>query len=125
MTVHFTKKDGAPVRYAADDSTPAAAIREIDLQNKYHRSPTELASALGLSGPRAVALRRHLGIDDDESCRHDFQFGSTAASPAIPTTPSPRCARRCATSTWTPYGKRTILRARRAHHAPFKDARQS
>jgi hypothetical protein len=31
---------------------------------------------VGLSGPRAVALRRHLGIDDDESCRHDFQFGS-------------------------------------------------
>lgn len=76
ITVHFTKKDGAPVRYAADDSTPAAAIRQIDLQNKYRRSPVELASDLGLSGPRAVALRRHLGIDDDESCRYDFQFGS-------------------------------------------------
>ena len=76
VTVHFTKKDGAPVRYAADDSTPAAAIRQIDLQNKYRRSPAELASDLGLSGPRAVALRRHLGVDDDESCRHDFQFGS-------------------------------------------------
>jgi hypothetical protein len=77
VTVHFTKKEGAPVRYTADDSTPAAAIRQIDLQNKFHRSPAELASAVGLSGPRAVALRRHLGIDDDESCRHDFQFGST------------------------------------------------
>ena len=76
ITVHFTKKDGAPVRYVADDSTPAAAIRQIDLQNKYRRSPAELASDLRLSGPRAVALRRHLGIDDDESCRHDFQFGS-------------------------------------------------
>ena len=77
ITVHFTKKEGAPVCYVADGSTPAAAIRQIDLQNKYHWSPTELASALGVSGPRAVALRRHLGIDDDESCRHDFQFGST------------------------------------------------
>ena len=76
ITVHFTKKEGAPVRYAADDSTPAAAIRQIDLQNKYRRSPAELAFDLGLTGPRAVALRRHLGIDDDESCRHDFQFGS-------------------------------------------------
>jgi hypothetical protein len=76
ITVHFTKKDGAPVRYAPDDSTPAAAIRQIDLQNKYRRSPAELAFDVGLSGPRAVALRRHLGIDDDESCRHDFQFGS-------------------------------------------------
>jgi uncharacterized protein DUF3644 len=76
VTVHFTKKGGAPVHYVADDSTPAAAIREFDLQKKYHRSPTELASALGLTGPRTVALRRHLGIDDDDSCRHDFQFGS-------------------------------------------------
>jgi hypothetical protein len=76
VTVHFTKKGGAPVHYVADDSTPGAAIREFDLQKKYHRSPTELASALGLTGPRTVALRRHLGIDDDDSCRHDFQFGS-------------------------------------------------
>jgi hypothetical protein len=77
VTVHFTKKDGAPIHYAADDSTPAAAVRQIDLQNKYHWSPAELASAVGLSSSRAVALRRHLRIDDDESCRHDFQFGST------------------------------------------------
>lgn len=76
VTVHFSKKDGAPVRYAADESTPAAAIRQVDLQNKYRRSPASLASDVGLTGPRAVALRRHLGIDDDESCRHDFQFGS-------------------------------------------------
>jgi hypothetical protein len=67
VTVHFTKKDG---------STPAAAIRELDLQKKYHWSAAALASALGLTGPRAVALRRHLGIEDDDACRHDFQFGS-------------------------------------------------
>ena len=77
ITVHFSKKDGAPVRYVADDSTPAAAIRQIDLQNKYHWSKAELAMAVGLSSSRAVALRRHLGIEDDETCHHDFQFGST------------------------------------------------
>lgn len=76
VTVHFTKKQGAPVQYVADDSTPAAAIRQIDLQKKYHRSAADLAADVKLTGPRAVALRRHLGIDDDESCRHDFQFGS-------------------------------------------------
>lgn len=75
ITVHFSKKQGAPVRYVADDSTPAAAIREVDLQNKYHRSPAELAAAVGLSSSRAVALRRHLGIDADESCRYEFLFG--------------------------------------------------
>lgn len=76
VRVHFTKKDGAPVTYVPDDSTPAAAIRQIDLQNKYHWSPAELASALKLTSSRAVALRRHLGIDDDESYSHVFQFGA-------------------------------------------------
>ena len=31
ITVHFTKKQGAPVRYEADESMPAAAVREVDL----------------------------------------------------------------------------------------------
>jgi hypothetical protein len=77
ITVHFTKKQGAPVRYEADLSVPAAAVRELDLQRKYHRSAADLASAVGLSGPRAHALRRHLGIDIDEACHHEFVFGKS------------------------------------------------
>lgn len=77
VAVRFSKKEGAPVRFVTDDSTPAAAIRERNLQETYKWPPTELAKAIGLSTSRAVALRRHLGIEDDESCRHDFQFGST------------------------------------------------
>ena len=76
LTVHFTKAQGAPVRYQADGSAPAAAIRQVDLQKKFHRSPTELAKALGLSLPLCKALRDHLGIDSDESCCHEFVFGS-------------------------------------------------
>ncbi|MFI7618273.1 DUF3644 domain-containing protein [Nonomuraea terrae] len=76
ITVHFTKKQGAPVRYVADDTVPAAAIREVDLQRKFHRSATDLAIALKLTGPRSAALRQHLGIDANESCSHEFVFGS-------------------------------------------------
>lgn len=76
LTVHFTKKQGAPVQFVADDSQPAAAVREVDLQRKYHRSPTQLAQSVGLTINKAAALRRHLGIDDDESCTHVFVFGS-------------------------------------------------
>lgn len=75
ITVHFTKKQGAPVRYVADESAPAAAVREVDLQRKFHRSAADLASAAGLTSARAIALRRHLGIDSDDSCYHDFVFG--------------------------------------------------
>lgn len=80
VTVRFSKVEGAPVRLVRADETDqladAAAIREVDLQNKYHWSPGELAQKLGLSGPRCTALRRHLGIDDDPGCLHVFIFGS-------------------------------------------------
>jgi hypothetical protein len=76
LTVHFTKKQGAPVRYVADESVPAAAIREVDLQKKYHRTPTDLADALGLKMNRSTALRRHLGFDEDGPYSHYFEFGA-------------------------------------------------
>ncbi|MEV6207410.1 DUF3644 domain-containing protein [Kitasatospora sp. NPDC051914] len=77
VTVHFTKNQGTPpVRFESDESVPAAAIREVDLQRKYHRSPADLASALKLTLPRSVALRQHVGIDADPACSHEFVFGS-------------------------------------------------
>ncbi len=76
ITVHFTKTQGPPVRYAADESVPAAAIREVDLQRKFHRSPTKLAKALNLTVPQSRALREHLGIDDNPTCSYEFVFGS-------------------------------------------------
>lgn len=77
LTVHFAKKQGAPVRYVADDSVPAAAIREVDLLKKYHRSATKLASALGLTTSRSTALRRHLGIDEEGPYSHLIELDAT------------------------------------------------
>jgi hypothetical protein len=77
LTVHFTKKTGVPVSYIpADDPREAAAVRQVDLQRKYHMSPKQLADRLGLTPPRAVALRRELEIDDDDNCIHEFVFGT-------------------------------------------------
>jgi hypothetical protein len=78
ITVRWTKKvgEGAPVRFiAADDPTEAAAVREIDLQKRFHMSATKLASRAGLSVHRSHALRQKLGIDADPQCRHVFTFG--------------------------------------------------
>jgi prophage antirepressor-like protein len=60
---------------SADDPADAAAVREVDLQKKFHWSATDLAKKLDLTGPRATALRRHLQIDDDPTCIHHFDFG--------------------------------------------------
>jgi hypothetical protein len=77
LTVHFTKRQGAPVHFiSADDPREAAAVREVDLQRKYYMPAADLADRLDLTQPRALALRRHLGIDDDDDCVHEFVFGS-------------------------------------------------
>lgn len=77
VEVRFVKKGGLPVQLVkADDPVDAAAVRVVDLQRKYHRRPSDLAAAVGLSPPRAGALRAHLGIDSDEDCRHIFDFDS-------------------------------------------------
>ena len=57
-----------------DDPAAAAVIREVDLQKKFRMQPTELAKAVGMTPPKCGALRAHLGIDSDDSCRHVFKF---------------------------------------------------
>jgi len=78
LTVHFTKKQGAPVHYVGgDDPTAAAAVREVDLRKKFHLQATPLARKVGLSPPKAKVLRNHLKIDEDPTCSHLFEFGSS------------------------------------------------
>lgn len=75
VKVRITKGAGAPVTFVpADDPREAAAVREVDLQRKYHLSAQELAERLGITMPLSFALRQHLGIDEDEACRHEFVF---------------------------------------------------
>ena len=77
VEVRFVKKEGVPVRLVKDDEqVDAAAIRLVPLQKKYHWGPFELADKLGLSRPRATALRTHLGIDSDPDCTYTFTFGT-------------------------------------------------
>ncbi|WP_077044117.1 hypothetical protein [Pseudomonas sp. KK4] len=77
LRVHISKREGAPVRYVSgDDPEAAGAIREVDLQKKYHLSPTALAERLGLSPNKCKALREMLGLDNDQSNMMIFEFGS-------------------------------------------------
>jgi hypothetical protein len=78
LKVHFSKKEGAPVRYiGGDDPTEAAAVREVDLRKKFHMRASDLALALKLTEPKSKALRWHLRIDDDNNCCHVFEFGKS------------------------------------------------
>ena len=78
VVVRFTKGDGAPITLVpADDPSDAAAVREVDLQKKFHLSATKLAEVLGVKPHASYALRVKLGIDGDPKCRHVFTFGKS------------------------------------------------
>ncbi len=77
LTVRFSKREGAPVRLVStDEDTPASALREVDLQKRFHWTVAQLAERCGLTGPKCLALRRHLDIEDDETMVYTFVFGS-------------------------------------------------
>lgn len=78
ITVHFTKKEGAPVKFVGgDDPEGAAAVRQLDLQKKFHMRAQQLAEACKVSAPRSLSLRRYLKIDEDANCCHTFEFGQS------------------------------------------------
>jgi hypothetical protein len=78
VTVRFVKQGGLPVTFVKDGSRiDAAAVRTVDLQKKFHWSAGELAAKLSITTSKAVALRRHLGVDSSEDMMHEFAFGST------------------------------------------------
>jgi hypothetical protein len=78
VTVRFSKTEGMPVQYVKDDTGEgsAAAIREVDLQKRFHLRVADLAKVMKLTPPRCKALRDHVGIDKDNTCRHVFEFDS-------------------------------------------------
>jgi hypothetical protein len=77
VKVRFVKQGGLPVKFVgASDDVVAGAIRELDLQKKYHWNKPDLAAKLNLSLPKSAALRWYLGVDTDDTCRHDFVFQS-------------------------------------------------
>jgi len=79
LTVTFSKTQGPPVQFfAGDDPEGAAAVREVDLQKKFHWSASKLAKKLELTAPKSLALRKHLNIDADIDCKRAFIFGKSS-----------------------------------------------
>jgi hypothetical protein len=77
VQVRFVKNGGAPVQLVAGgEDVAAGAIRQVDLQKKYHWSRAGLAEKLGIDSGRCKGLRWYLNIEGDDDCRHDFVFGS-------------------------------------------------
>lgn len=77
LEVRFSKSSGLPVTFTNDPNVEVAAIREVDLEKKFHMGAYDLAEKAGVGRTKALALRRHLGLDnDDDHHSHMFKFGS-------------------------------------------------
>lgn len=77
VSVRISKTEGMPVRLVSGgEDVPAAALREVDRQQRFHWSVAQLAERCNLSQPRCLALRRYLGIEDDPTMVYEFVFGS-------------------------------------------------
>ena len=74
LEVRFVKSGGMPVTYVSDGAD-ASAVRVVDLQKKYHLSKSDLAKKLGVTEPRATALRRHVGADTNPDMSNTFHMG--------------------------------------------------
>jgi hypothetical protein len=76
VKVRFVKSGGMPVTYVdAEDDVEAAAVREFDLQRRYHWQLTPLARKLGINTEASKAIRWKLGIEGDARYHHVFKFG--------------------------------------------------
>ena len=78
VKVKFVKSaDAMPVRLVgAAEPVDAAAVREIDMLNKYHWTSSKLSEKLGLSTSRAAALREHVGVDAEADCTYTVPHNS-------------------------------------------------
>jgi len=65
LRVHFTKAQGAPVKYTDDPN--AAAYREIDMQKRFHLSATQLAQKTGVTVPMASAMKNAMKLERKRS----------------------------------------------------------
>lgn len=78
VEVRLVKSGGLPVTYTNDPTAEPAAIRTVDLEKKFYLGPYDLADKAGVPRGKALGLRRHLGLDNnDDHFSHRFVFGST------------------------------------------------
>ncbi|PCC54925.1 DUF3644 domain-containing protein [Brevibacterium aurantiacum] len=78
VEVRLAKEGALPVTYTNNPDADTASIRIVDLEKKFYMGPYDLAKRAGISRNYSLALRRHLGIDnDDDNFSHLFRLGNT------------------------------------------------
>lgn len=79
FSLRITRQEGLPVRKATegDRLEDILAYREVNPLDRYSMNLTQLRGHLGFTQPKALALIRHLGLQDDEECYKEFKLGAS------------------------------------------------
>jgi len=80
LDLRLSKKEGIPIQLVPE-GTPGAsvvAVQKVDILGFYNLGRDQVATHLGLSGPRTTALMGHLKIKDDAECFRRITIGKAS-----------------------------------------------
>jgi len=79
FSIRISKADGFPVRVVQEGEDPAAmiAVKRVDELGYYNLGLRDLAKHLGLGPHIALAVIKHLGLQDDPEYFKEFRIGSS------------------------------------------------
>ena len=78
VSIRIAKKEGMPVRIAKEgEEATVIAVRKINDTDLYSLSSTELAKKIGLTGPKTLALVKHLDLQSDLRYFKEIRIGKS------------------------------------------------
>ena len=80
LSLRFSKKEGIPIQLVAE-GTPGASVVGVKRVNEldyYNLGAKQLASNVGLTMPKAVAVVDYLKLRQDQECYKEFRIGKTS-----------------------------------------------
>ena len=77
IDLRITKKEGIPVQLVPEGTLGAAvvAVKRVNELDFYNLGRDQIAKKVGLSGPKATALIRHLHLEEDRDCFSEISIG--------------------------------------------------
>ncbi|MBC7817001.1 MAG: hypothetical protein IAG10_08950 [Planctomycetaceae bacterium] len=79
VALYITKRDGLPMHVARDGEVAQGtiAIRRVNDTDHYCYSTTRLATKVGLTPPKTLAMIRHLKLQNDPECFKEIRIGKS------------------------------------------------
>ena len=78
ISIRLTKREGPPIRIVTPDTdAPSVAVRRVNELDFYSLSAKQLATKVGLTTPKLIAVVEYTGMRNDPDCYKEFRIGSS------------------------------------------------